>query len=226
MFYLFILFILHATKHAGLDLRPGGRAVRNHRGSPFSKRGNTRWPRTDRRQPSQRPAFTTAGCVQARDPPPHTHTPEEGSITNQRRPVEHGTHPKSTGSSTQSTTERELVMEQVQNGILSICDNDFSPSHHCCPDNHPRSTSAPTFKTEPTLDHLILLNFNQRRKTSERGNIFTANHIPLQTASGANFTEIRRQMSLFIISDLTYLWGRNRMKFSVEFILNYLIWNG
>lgn len=41
-----------------------------------------------------------------------------------------------------------------------------------------------------------------------------------------NFPEIKRQMSLFIILDLTYLWSRNRMKFSVEFILNYLIWNG
>lgn len=60
-------------------------------------------------------------------------------------------------------------------------------------------------------------------------NISAAHHNEILSDSKwkkENFTEIRSQMSLFIILNLTYLWGRNRMKFSVEFILNYLIWNG
>lgn len=87
------------------------------------------------------------------------------------------------------------------------------------------------FKKETKLYHFyyIKVRFQKRKNLSKNiKNIFAAIHNEILSDSGwrkENFTEIS-QMSLFIILNLTYLWGRNRMKFSVEFILNYLIWNG
>lgn len=76
-------------KHAGPDLHPPGRAVRHLQGSPHSKSGNTSGPRTDRHQPSQRPAPDRSS------PPP---LPGRGSNIHQRRPVGRRTRPERTSS--------------------------------------------------------------------------------------------------------------------------------
>lgn len=111
--------------------------------------------------------------------------------------------------------------------LLSDCHSTYILEKH-----HNFITTSRFLKKKQNWISSGTLNLEKKREKKEKKyikNIFAVylNEIPSDSEwKKENFTEIRSQMSLFIILNLTYLWGRNRMKFSVEFILNYLIWNG